>query len=89
MHDVDVNADCEECSDPLGSPQALFYDGALLSCLGCRAVYQVSADSEGLHLMYVAAPCGYCGTLTHDGSPCDPWCAADATNRVTLEVCDG
>ena len=79
------DADCAECRATLGPPQAYFFDGAYLSCRGCRAVSQVSVDRAGRHLTWVGSPCGYCGRLTDDGGPCDAPCGSAGPHSVHLE----
>lgn len=80
-----TDAECEECGKRLGPPQARYYDGAYISCWECRAVYSVSADSEGMCVAFVGAPCGYCGRLTDDGGPCEAPCEEENLHRVRLE----
>lgn len=80
----DCDVTCEDCGEDVAPPGALGYDGALISCLACRSVSQVSADSEGVHMVWVAAPCCSCGRLTTLGDPCEPWCGEETVNRVRL-----
>lgn len=75
---IENDCTCDECGEALGPPGALLYDGAEVSCLGCCGVFQVSADSDGMHITFLGAPCCYCGALTAEGAPCAPYCGASA-----------
>jgi hypothetical protein len=72
---------CEDCGDDLATLGVFYYDGAMFSCLTCHALYQVSADSEGMDVVWRGAPCFACGALTDDGGPCAPSCDAPMEER--------